>query len=69
MRGGDASCASHECGLARELKGKAGRALVTASGNAAEVFSEGTSGEGGTRLAGTVLEADAALPRARHMFH
>ncbi len=37
-----------------------------ATGNAAEVF-RGTSGEGGTQLAGRVLDRDAALHRARHM--
>ena len=31
------------------------------------VFPEGTSGEVGTRLAGRVLDRDAALPRARHI--
>lgn len=32
------------------------------------VFPEGTSGEGGTQLAGRHPDRDAALPRARHMF-
>ena len=31
------------------------------------VFPEGTSGEGGTRLAGRHPDRDAALHRARHM--
>ena len=40
---------------------------MTASVMLPRVFPEGTSGEGGTRLAGRVLDRDAALPRARHM--
>ena len=44
------------------------RALVTARVMLPRVFPEGTSGEGRTQLAGRVLDRDAALPRARHMF-
>jgi hypothetical protein len=46
----------------------AGRVLVTASVMLPRCFTEGTSGEGGTRLAGRVLEADASItPRTSHV--
>ena len=51
--------------LERELHVR--RALVTATGNAAEVFPREHQREGGTRLR-EAPGLDAALPRARHMF-
>lgn len=46
------------------------RVLVTASVMLPRDFPEGTSGEGGTRLAGRDLEADASItPRTSHGPH
>lgn len=53
-----------DAGWRGSCKERPEKVLVTASGNAAEGFSRGASGEGGTRLAGRDLETNAALPRA-----
>jgi hypothetical protein len=55
-------------GNLRELLGNGRKGTCDCVGNAAEVFAEGTSGEGGTRLAGRGLEADASItPRTSHV--
>ena len=66
--GGDASNASHDCGLARELLGIGRKGNCECVGLCCRSFHEGTSWEERTRLAGRDLDADAALRRARHLF-